>query len=122
VSRESERAALAERFPQWETWQSGHTGIWYARRRGTSDRPVSGEDVTDLADMIERAQRIAAAGQDTPWTVPGCPACGAPASGSVWLGGSPPHGDDHWRCSGCGHDWTTPPAGASHGTAGGPSA
>jgi hypothetical protein len=55
VSGDSELAALAGRFPLWEAWR-GASGLWYARRRGTTDRPVCGEDVTDLGDQIAREQ------------------------------------------------------------------
>ena len=55
MSCESEPAALAARFPHWEAWK-GVSGLWYARRRGTSGAPVSGEDAQDLADMIRRAE------------------------------------------------------------------
>jgi hypothetical protein len=62
MTRESELSALAGRFPGWEAWR-GVSGLWYARLRGTDDEPVSGEDPTDLADQIERAERLAAAGE-----------------------------------------------------------
>lgn len=54
---ESELAALTERFPLWEAWQ-GVSGLWYARRRRTQDEPVRGEDATDLADQIARAEAL----------------------------------------------------------------
>lgn len=57
MSRASELAALAGRFPAWEAWR-GISGLWYARRRGEAGHPVRGEDLTDLADQIERAQRL----------------------------------------------------------------
>ena len=63
MTRDSELAALAGTYPRWEAWQSGMTGIWYARLRGTADEPVMGEDVTDLADSIERAERLAVVGE-----------------------------------------------------------
>ncbi len=62
MSRESELAALAGKYPLWAAWR-GMSGLFYARLRGTGDKPVSGEDVTDLGDQIERAQRLAAAGE-----------------------------------------------------------
>lgn len=58
MSRESELSALAGRFPRWEAWR-GISGLFYARLRGTSDEPVVGEDATDLADQITRAERLA---------------------------------------------------------------
>ena len=58
MTRDSELSALlADRFPQWEAWR-GVSGLWYARRRGTQDAPVSGESVEDLADAIDRAERL----------------------------------------------------------------
>ena len=57
MSRESELAALARQFPGWEAWR-GISGLLYARLRGTSDQPVSGEDATDLADQIARAEAL----------------------------------------------------------------
>jgi hypothetical protein len=62
MTRETELSALAGRFPGWEAWR-GVSGLFYARLRGTEDEPVSGEDPTDLADSIERAERLAAAGE-----------------------------------------------------------
>jgi hypothetical protein len=62
MSRESELAALVRRFPRWEAWR-GVSGLFCARLRGTSDRSVSGEDPTDLADSIERARRLEASGE-----------------------------------------------------------
>ena len=47
--------ALAGRFPGWEVWR-GASGLLYARRHGTRDEPVSGQDAHDLADRIARAQ------------------------------------------------------------------
>ena len=55
---DSELPALAGRFPRWEAWR-GMSGLWYARLRGTSDQPVVGESLTDLADQIIRAERLA---------------------------------------------------------------
>jgi hypothetical protein len=57
VTRESELSALAGRFPRWEAWR-GMSGLWHARLRDTTDQPVTGESVTDLADQIERAERL----------------------------------------------------------------
>lgn len=57
MSRESELAALARQFPGWEAWK-GVSGLWYARRHGTSEPLVSGEDVQDLADQIARAEAL----------------------------------------------------------------
>lgn len=65
MSRDSELAALAGKYPRWEAWR-GISGLFYARQRGTDSQPVSGEDVTDLADSIEREQRLEAAGLATP--------------------------------------------------------
>jgi hypothetical protein len=48
---DSELGALAGRFRLWETWR-GVSGLFYARRRGTTDEPVRGESVEDLADWI----------------------------------------------------------------------
>ncbi len=39
--------------------------------------------------------------------VPSCPECKAPPPEIAWLGALP-DGSGHWRCSRCGHDWTTP--------------
>jgi hypothetical protein len=61
MSRDSELSALAGRFPRWEAWK-GMSGLFYARQRGTTDQPVSGEDPTDLADSITRAERLAEPG------------------------------------------------------------
>ena len=47
--------ALAGRFPGWEVWR-GASGLLYARRHGTRDEPVSGEDAQELADRIAHAQ------------------------------------------------------------------
>ena len=58
MTRESELAKLAGKYPLWEAWK-GVSGLFYARRRGTTDDLVSGEDITDLADQIDRAQRLA---------------------------------------------------------------
>jgi hypothetical protein len=58
MSRESELSALADKYPRWEAWR-GVSGLFYARLRGTSDQPVVGESVEDLADQIERAERLA---------------------------------------------------------------
>jgi hypothetical protein len=55
MSRQTALSPLAGRFPRWEAWQ-GISGLWYARRRGTTDPPVQGESVQDLADMIRRAE------------------------------------------------------------------
>lgn len=55
MSCESELAALARQFPGWEAWK-GVSGLWYARRRGTREQPVQGEDTQDLADQITRAE------------------------------------------------------------------
>jgi len=55
VSRGSELAALASRFPGWEAWR-GVSGLFYARPAGTQDEPVRGEDLVDLADQITRAE------------------------------------------------------------------
>jgi hypothetical protein len=65
VTRDSELAALAGRFPGWEAWK-GVSGLWYARRREVPAHApgeyqtviVSGEDVEDLADAIDRAERL----------------------------------------------------------------
>jgi hypothetical protein len=57
MSRESELAPLARRFPHWEIWR-GTSGLLYARPAGTRDQPVVGEDATDLADQITRADRL----------------------------------------------------------------
>lgn len=57
---ESELSALHRRLPAWEAWR-GVSGLWYARRRGTQDQPVAGEDLADLADQIVRAERLAEA-------------------------------------------------------------
>ncbi len=56
MSREDrDLAALARRFPQWQIWK-GVSGMYYARPAGTRQEPVMGEDLTDLADMILRAE------------------------------------------------------------------
>jgi len=61
MSREdSEMSALAGWFPRWEAWR-GTSGLLYARPAGTRDQPVVGEDATDLADQITRAERLAMA-------------------------------------------------------------
>jgi hypothetical protein len=57
MSRESELSALAGHFPRGEAWK-GMSGLFYARR-ATTDQPVSGEDVQDLADQITRAEALA---------------------------------------------------------------
>jgi hypothetical protein len=57
MSRESELSALAGKYPRWEAWK-GVSGLFYARLRGTTDQPVSGEDPTDLADQITRAESV----------------------------------------------------------------
>ncbi len=49
-------AAVARRFAQWECWR-GPSGLCYARRAGTRQEPVVGEDPQDLADVILRAER-----------------------------------------------------------------
>jgi hypothetical protein len=46
----------------WEAWR-GSSGLFYAWLRGTTDEPVSGEDPADLADSIECAEHLAAAGE-----------------------------------------------------------
>jgi hypothetical protein len=51
---------LGAAFPGWECWR-GPSGLWYARRHGTRDEPVRGEDATDLADSIVRSVRLAEA-------------------------------------------------------------
>ena len=38
----------------------GRQRLWYARRPSTQDEPVRGEDATDLADSIVRAERLSA--------------------------------------------------------------
>ncbi len=58
MTRESELAPLARRFPRWETWK-GISGLFYARLRGTDDEPVRGESPEDLADQITRAEALA---------------------------------------------------------------
>jgi hypothetical protein len=58
VSRDSELAAVARRFPAWECWK-GVSGLWYARLRGhPRDEPVTGESPEDLGDSIDRAERL----------------------------------------------------------------
>jgi hypothetical protein len=57
MSRENELARLTGRFPHWETWRE-ISGLWYARRRGTTDEPVRGESVEDLADQVTRAEGL----------------------------------------------------------------
>ncbi len=58
MSRESELAAVGRKHPCWEVWR-GTSGLLYARRRGTQDKPVVGESPEDLSDMITRAERTA---------------------------------------------------------------
>jgi hypothetical protein len=48
---------LAGRFPGWEVWRAA-SGLLYARRHGTRDEPVSGEDASGLADQITRAETL----------------------------------------------------------------
>ena len=65
---------------------------------------------------VPDAERVAAgfiARITPPLAVPSCPECRAPLSQICWLGGCPPRGDDDWRCTRCGHRWTTPPAGST---------
>jgi hypothetical protein len=57
MTRETELSALAGKYPRWEAWR-GISGLFYARLRGTSDEPVVGEDATDLADQIARAEAL----------------------------------------------------------------
>jgi hypothetical protein len=59
MTRETELLALAGKYPLWEAWR-GISGLFYARLRGTDDEPVSGEDAIDLADQIDRAERLRA--------------------------------------------------------------
>jgi hypothetical protein len=54
---DSELRALAGRFPLWEAWR-GASGMFYARRRGTTDEPVRGESVEDLADAMTRDEAL----------------------------------------------------------------
>ncbi len=49
--------ALAGRFPGWEVWRAP-SGLLYARRHGTRDKPVSGENANNLADQITRAKAL----------------------------------------------------------------
>ena len=58
MTRESGLAPIARRFPHWEIWR-GTSGLLYARPAGTRDQPVAGEDATDLADQITRAEALA---------------------------------------------------------------
>jgi hypothetical protein len=39
-------------------WETRPSGLLYARRHGTRDEPVSGEDATGLADQITRAEAL----------------------------------------------------------------
>jgi hypothetical protein len=58
VTGEPELAALARRFPRWETWK-GVSGRWYARLLRSSPPVVlQGEDAQDMADQIMRADAL----------------------------------------------------------------
>ncbi len=63
-----------------------------------------------VPDPERLAAAFAAAVTPPALAVPSCPSCAAPPGEVAWIGGAPPHGGDHWRCTRCGHDWTTPPA------------
>jgi hypothetical protein len=57
VSRESDLAAVARRFPQWECWR-GISGQYFARPSGTfMAPPVTGETPAALGAAIDRAER-----------------------------------------------------------------
>ena len=58
MSRDPELAPIIRQHPQWEVWR-GISGLLYARRRGSQDKPVVGESPEDLNDMISRAERLA---------------------------------------------------------------
>jgi hypothetical protein len=63
MSRESELAALARQFPRWEAWK-GVSGLCYARLlRSSPPIVVRGEDATDVADQIKRAEALLAEGR-----------------------------------------------------------
>lgn len=53
----AELSKLAGRFPGWECWNAV-SGLLHARRKGTDDPLVTGEDETDLADQIRRAEAL----------------------------------------------------------------
>ena len=58
MTGEPELAALVRRFPRWEAWK-GVSGLWYARwLRSSPPVVVRGEDLTDLADQIRRAEAL----------------------------------------------------------------
>jgi hypothetical protein len=58
VTGEPELAALARRFPRWETWK-GVSGRWYARLLRSSPPVVlQGEDAQDMADQTMRADAL----------------------------------------------------------------
>jgi hypothetical protein len=56
---DQELAALVRRFPRWEAWK-GVSGLFYAPwLRSSPPVVVRGESPEDLADQIDRAQRLA---------------------------------------------------------------
>jgi hypothetical protein len=74
-----------------------------ALRSGSTDRErLAGWLLAELADLAER----------TAGTLPkpSCPGCGTPYDDIRWTGGNPPYGPDNWKCTKCGHQWTTDPA------------
>lgn len=66
MTGEPELAALARRFPRWETWK-GISGRWYARLLRSSPPVVlQGESPEDLADQITRAEELREVGRGQP--------------------------------------------------------
>ena len=62
MSQDSELAALVRQHPRWEAWK-GVSGLFYARwLRSSPPVVVQGESPEDLADQINRAERLREAG------------------------------------------------------------